>query len=133
MNGLPKGLRREASVRVVIVPKVILHHVSVDPTTTARGQTLKLSYDIECFEDINSGIWLGSSFNDAKTQKLVINTSQDEAVPLLKGRRAYSRKLTIPEDVSLGSQTLRSEAWYGVVGKPSQSNLSARSHRLRLQ
>jgi hypothetical protein len=97
MNGLPKGLRLESSVSVVIVPRVVLHHLTVDPTTIARGQTLKINYDIECFEDIPSGVWLGSSFNDAQTEKLICKTSQDEAIPLLKGRRAYSDILPYQE------------------------------------
>jgi hypothetical protein len=38
------------------------------------GRALKINYDIEFFEDIPTGIWLGSSFNDAKTLKLINNT-----------------------------------------------------------
>ena len=59
--------------------------------------------------------------NDAETEKLVFNTSQDKPIPVLKGRRAYQRELTIPTDVSLGAQQLRAEAWYGAVGNPQQS------------
>lgn len=122
-GALPMGLRLEASVPVVIVPKVILHDVSVTPTTIAPGKTLRINYDIEFFEDISTGIWLGSSFDDAKSRKLINNTSQDRTVGALTGRRVYSRELTIPTDVSLGAQTLRAEVWYGVVSKPSESKV----------
>jgi hypothetical protein len=56
MNGLQKGLRSELQVSVSVVPKIIVHSTLVEPATIARGATLKITYQIECFENIQNGI-----------------------------------------------------------------------------
>jgi len=38
------------------------------------GRALKINDDIEFFEDIPTGSWLGCSSNGAKSQKLINNT-----------------------------------------------------------
>jgi hypothetical protein len=125
MSGPSKGLRSEASIKVTTGQKLALHNVTVDPKTISRGQTLTLTYDIESFEDIPKRVWLGSSFNDPETNRLIFNTGQDKEVPVTKGRQYPQRELTIPKDVSLGSQNLRAEVWFGEVGKPLESKRAA--------
>jgi hypothetical protein len=52
MNGLPKGLRHEASVTVSVYYRLNLIATSAEPTTVPRGTTLKITYEIECSEDV---------------------------------------------------------------------------------
>ena len=124
MNGLPKGLRFEAAVNVTVVYKLNLLATSAEPTTITRGQSLKLSYEIECSENVPQGIWLGASFRDA-TDKLFFNTSEDKAVSLTKGRTTYQRNFTIAKDAPLGKHMLDASVWRGVVGNSSKSKYIA--------
>ena len=61
MNGLQKGLRLEASVNVIVGYKVSLLASAVEPQSISRGKTLKITYEIECSENVARGIWLGAS------------------------------------------------------------------------
>jgi pyrimidine deaminase RibD-like protein len=120
MNGLPKGLRFEASVKVVVADKAKLISISVEPETISRGNALKITYEIECFEDIPDGIWLGASFRD-KAGQLSFNTREDRPISLTKGRKSYDRKFTIAKDAPLGEQKFDASLWRGTVGDSSKS------------
>ena len=120
MNGLPKGLRLEASVNVNVVSRISLIATSAEPRNIRRGETLRIEYEIECYEAVEDGIWLGASFRDA-TNKLFCNTSQDKAVSLAKGKHTYHRNLTVAKDAPLGEQKLNTNVWKGVVGESSKS------------
>jgi hypothetical protein len=109
MNGLPKGLRFEASVRVIVAAKATLIETA-----------LTITYEIECSENVPKGIWLGASFQD-KTQQLFFNTSEDKPVSLAKGRKSYDRRFTIAKNAPLGEQMLQASLWRGVVGDSSKS------------
>jgi hypothetical protein len=124
MNGLPKGLRLEASVAVTVAYKVDLIAASVEPKTISRGKTLKITYEIECSENVPRGIWLGAYFRD-KTNKLFFNTSEDKRIPLTKGKHTYDRNFTIATDAPLGEQMLGTSVWRGVVGDSRKSKFIA--------
>jgi hypothetical protein len=120
MNGLPKGLRLEASVKVIVAQEVNLIEVSVEPKAISRGSALKITYEIECSDNIPEGIWLGASIRD-KTQQFFFNTSEDRPISLTKGRKSYNRKLTIARNVPQGEQMLQASVWRGTVGDSSKS------------
>jgi pyrimidine deaminase RibD-like protein len=105
MNGLPKGLRLEASVKVTVAYKLNLITTTVEPETVSRGKALKIIYEIECSEEIardsGKGIWLGASFRDA-TNKVFFSLSEDKAISLTKGKSTYERDFTIPNDSPVG-------------------------------
>jgi pyrimidine deaminase RibD-like protein len=123
MNGLPKGLRLEASVKIHVAHKIELIGTAAEPQTAPRGKTLKITYEIECSEDIakDKGIWLGASFRDAMTDKVFFNTSEDKAISLTKGKSTYDRPFTIAKDASPGDQKLNTNLWRGVVGDSKKS------------
>ncbi len=120
MNGLPKGLRLEASVNVIVASDVNLISTSAEPQTIPRGKTLNITYEIECAEDIAQGIWLGASFRDV-TGKLFFNTSEDKAISLAKGRNSYHRNFTVAKEAPLGDQKVDTSVWRGTVGDSSKS------------
>jgi len=120
MNGLPKGLRFEAAVKVILAAQVNLIETSAEPVTISRGKALKITYEIECSENIPNGIWLGASFRD-KTQRLFFNTSEDKSISLTKGRNSYDRRFTIAKDAPPGEQMLQASLWRGIVGDSSKS------------
>ena len=120
MDGLPKGLRLEASVKVIVADKVNLIRTSVEPKIISRGKALQITYEIECSENIPEGIWLGASFRD-KTHRLFFNTNEDKAVSLTKGKKSYERKFTIPANAPLGEQMFQASVWRGPVGDSSKS------------
>jgi pyrimidine deaminase RibD-like protein len=124
MNGLLKGLQLEASVAVKVVPTVNLLATSAEPTTIARGKTLKITYEIECYEnvvrDLANGIWLGASFRDV-AGKLFFNTGEDKPISLTKGKNTHDRNFTIAKDAALGDQKLQTNIWRGAVGNSSKS------------
>jgi pyrimidine deaminase RibD-like protein len=124
MNGLPKGLRLEASVKVVVSYKINLIATSVEPTIISREKSLKITYEIECSEnvakDVAGGIWLGASFRD-QTEKLFFNTNEDKAIALTKGKNLYDRNFTIAKDAPLGKQMLATNVWRGIVGDSRKS------------
>ena len=121
MNGLQKGLRSEELVSVSVVPNIILRSTLVEPATIARGAILKITYEIECFENIQNGIWLGSSFQDSATEKLFFNRNQDKPVSLVTGITTHQRDFTISNDAPLGPQMLRTNVWFGAVGNSNTS------------
>jgi len=120
MNGLPKGLRHEASVTVSVSYKVNLIATSAEPRTIPRGKTLKITYEIECSEDVSKGIWLGASFRDS-TQQLFFNTNEDKAISLTKGKNSCHRDFTIAKNALLGKQMLSPSVWRGIAGDSSNS------------
>lgn len=120
MNGLPKGLQLEASVKVFVAYKVELLRTFVDPCSVLRGQSLTITYEIECSENIPEGIWLGASFRD-QTGKLFCNPREDKNVSLEKGKNTRQRVLTIGQDAPLGEQRLATNLWSGTVGNSSKS------------
>ncbi len=120
MIGLPKGLRLEASVKVIAVDKVRLISASVEPETVVRGRTLKISYDIECSQNVPSGIWLGASFKDSEGN-FFFDKNEDKAISLTKGKNKYERNLTIAPNAPLGDQMLQVAVWRGKVTDPSKS------------
>lgn len=120
MNGPPKGLRFEAAVKVTVAAQVNLIETSAEPTTISRGKALKVTYNIECSENVPKGIWLGASFRD-KTQRLFFNKSEDKPISLTKGRNSYDRWFTIAKDAPLGEQMLQASLWRGIVGDSSKS------------
>lgn len=103
MNGLLKGLQLEDSVTVKVIPKVSLLATSVEPSTIRRGKALKITYEIECSENVADKIWLGASFRDANN-RLFFNTSEDKSVSLTKGTKTYQREFTIGRDAPIGKQ-----------------------------
>jgi hypothetical protein len=125
MNGLQKGLRSEQSLSVSVVPKIILRATTIEPLIIPRGRTLKITYKIECFENIPQGIWLGSSFQNSATQRLFFNRNEDKQVSLVKGESNYDREFTISNDAPLGQQMLRTNVWFGTVGNSDKSKLVA--------
>jgi hypothetical protein len=125
MSGLPKGLRLEASVPVFVAPKVALLDASVEPKSAPRGKTLKITYVIESSEAIPQKIWLGASFKDKKSGRIVYNTKEDKPVSLTKGKNTYVREFTLPTDAPLGEQLLNTNVWRGVVGDSSKSQIVA--------
>lgn len=117
----PKACALEASVKVFVAYKVNLLGTSVETRTISRGKSLKITYEIECSENVSQGIWLGASFRDGKTDKLFHNTAEDRAVALEKGTKAYERILTIPKDAPVGEQMLSTSLWRGIAGDSAQS------------
>jgi hypothetical protein len=126
MNGLPKGLRLEAFVKITVAYKVNISSASVDSRTTSQGRTLKIRYLIECSVNVSDKIWLGASFQDNKSGKYFFNTLEDKPISLLNGKHEYERDFTIPMDAPLGTYMLRVNVWRGVVGDSSQSKCIAR-------
>jgi hypothetical protein len=120
MNGLPKGFQLEASVAVRVAYKFRLVARSAEPTTISRGKSLQIKYEIECSENVPSGIWLGASFRD-KTNKLYFNTLEDKAISITKGQQTYERFFTIPKDAPLGEHMLDVSVWRGAVGSSQKS------------
>jgi len=120
MNGLPKGFQLEASVAVSVVYKVRLVASHANPTTISRGKAVTITYEIECSENVPSGIWLGASFRD-KGDRLFFNTNEDKAVPIAKGLQTCERVFTIPIDAPLGEQMLDASVWRGIVGHSEKS------------
>ena len=92
MNALPKGLRLEASVKVMAVDKVSLISTSVQPETVVRGKAVKISYEIECSQNVPSGIWLGASFKDSAGNLFCVK-AEDKAISLTKGKNRYAAEL----------------------------------------
>jgi pyrimidine deaminase RibD-like protein len=121
MNGLQKGLRLEHSVAVFVGMRVVLGSTLVEPTTISRDKAVKITYEIECFEDIHKGIWLGASFQDVKTKRIFYNTNEDKAVALKKGKNTCHRTFTIPKDAPLGEHMLGTNVWLGGVGNSDKS------------
>ena len=107
MNGPPKGLRVEASVTVFVSYNVKLLGTFVESQNISRGESLKITYEIECSEAVPEGIWLGASFRDEKTGKLFCNTNEDKPVSLAKGKSACQRNFTIRKDAPVGEQMLQ--------------------------
>ena len=99
--------------------------MSAEPATIRRGQTLKLTYRIECSESASDGVWLGASFQDKKSEKWFYNLQEDKSISL-KGIGTYDRNLTIPSDAPLGEQMLTSNVWRGVVSRSGSSKVIAR-------
>jgi hypothetical protein len=124
MNGLPKGLRLEAFVTVFVAHKVNLIGTSVQPETISRGKTLKITYEIECSENVPKGIWLGASFRD-EMGKLFFNTSEDKSISLTKGKNTFDRNFTVAKSAPLGKQMLAVGVWRGVVGDGAKSKYIA--------
>lgn len=120
MNGLPKSFQLEASVKVAVAYKFRLVSRSGHPTTISRGKSLRIEYEIECSENVPSGIWLGASFRD-KANRLFFNTHEDKAVEITKGLQKYERTLTIDKDATLGEHMLDVSVWRGVVGNSEKS------------
>jgi pyrimidine deaminase RibD-like protein len=120
MNGLPKGLQLEASVSVFVAYKVELKATFVHPTSISRGQSLTITYEIDCSENIPHGIWLGASFRD-QAGKLFCNPREDKPVSLVKGTNRPQRMFTIANDAPLGGQLLGTNLWRGVAGDSSKS------------
>ena len=125
MSGLPKGLRLEASVPVFVVPKVTLVDASVEPKVASAGKTLKITYVIESSEAVPEKIWLGASFRDKKSGRVVYNTKEDKSISLAKGKNTHVRDFTIPRDAPVGEQLLDTNVWRGVVGDSSKSQIVA--------
>jgi hypothetical protein len=121
MNGLPKGLRLEASVKIFVAHNVVLLGTSVETQTVPRGKSLKIIYEIECFENVPQGIWLGASFRDENTGKLFHNTNEDKPVALAKGKKTHVRLLTITNDAPVGEHKLETSLWRGVAGDSKRS------------
>lgn len=118
MNGLPKGIRLEGeSLRVFIAYNVTIIATSVNLTTISRGETLTVTYVIECAEKTAGNFWLGASFVDNKTGRRFFNTNQDKQVDLAVGQHMYTRDFTIAMDAPLAEQTLSATVWLGVVGQ----------------
>jgi hypothetical protein len=122
MNGVPKGLRLEASVDVVVAYKVNLIATSAEPRTIPRGETLKMTYEIECSENVSKGIWLGAILSRQHATAL---TSEDKPISLTKGKNSYQRDFTIAKDAPLGEQMLSPSIWRGIAGDSSKSKWSA--------
>ena len=124
MNGLPKGLRFEASVKVRIADNVNLLLSSVIPQVISRGKNLKITYEIECFEKIANdgvnGIWLGASFKDSQGKDF-FNTHEDRAIALTIGKSSYERDFTIQANAPLGKHMFQSSVWRGTVGDSGKS------------
>ena len=115
MNGLQKGLRLEHSVAIIIGKNIILESTFVEPTIVQRGKAVKITYEIECFEDIPDGAWLGASFQDAETRKLFYNTGEDKSVALKKGKNTPYRFFTVAEDATTGEQMLSTNVWLAKI------------------
>ncbi len=124
VNGLPKGLRLEASVTVFVAYKVILKFASVEPKTIRRGKTLKVTYLIESSESVPHKIWLGASFRDGGG-KLFHNTKEDKPISLKKGEHAYERDFTVAANAPTGEQMLGVNIWRGIPGDSSKSKCIA--------
>ena len=105
---------------VAAAHEVNLLETSVEPASISHGKALRITYRIECSDDIPDGIWLGASYQD-KTGKYHFNTNEDRIVPLTKGSQAYQRNLTIATDAPLGRQLLKANVWQGVVGDSQRS------------
>jgi hypothetical protein len=115
MNGLPRGLQLEASVTIVVANKVELVRASIEPKVIRRGETLEITYEIECSDDVSLPTWLGASFQD-NTGRRFNNLHQDKAVTLRKGNNTCTRKFMIAMDAPLGEQMLGVNVWRGVPG-----------------
>jgi pyrimidine deaminase RibD-like protein len=124
MNGLPKGLRLEASVSVFVAPKVTVIATSAEPKTVSRGKTLKITYVIECSANVSEKIWLGASFQD-RTGRLHHNLTQDKVIALTKGKNEYHRDFTIARDAPIGEQKLGTNVWRGAVADSNKSKIVA--------
>jgi pyrimidine deaminase RibD-like protein len=124
MNGLPKGLRHEASVTVFVAYNVKLISATLGPETVPRGTSLRILYIIECSEGVPNGIWLGASFRD-ETGKLFCNTREDKPVSLTKGTNMLYRSFTIAKDAPLGEHWLETSVWQGVAGDSEKSKYIA--------
>jgi pyrimidine deaminase RibD-like protein len=124
VNGLPKGLRLEASVSVFVAYKVHLRAASVEPKTIARGKTLKITYVVESSESVPQKIWLGASFRDPNG-KLFHNTREDKSISLMKGEKLYERDFTVAADAPPGKQLLGVSVWRGVAGDSNKSKCIA--------
>jgi pyrimidine deaminase RibD-like protein len=132
MNGILKGFQLEASVAVKVIPKVNLIEAVAEPHTVSRGGVLKITYEVECSEDIPSGIWLGASFRDAGG-KLFCNTREDKAVALAKGKKRSERNLTVVKDAPLGEQKVDTSIWRGKVGSGRESKwIAGKSTRITI-
>jgi hypothetical protein len=121
MNAIPKGFQVEASVVVEVVPRIKLLTVSVEPLTVSRGKPLTIRYEIESYEDVPQGIWLGASFRDEKSGKMFYNMKEDKDVALLKGVHTYTRTLTVSTEAPISDQSLMTGIWERVPGDMSQS------------
>lgn len=131
MNGLPKGLRLEASVTVFVAFKVTVCAASVEPTDIPRGKTLKITYVIEASENVSHKTWLGASFRD-KAGKLFHNTREDKEVSLKRGQNSYQRDFTVPLDVPIGEQMLAVSVWRGIAGDSTKSRWIAGGTPVRI-
>ena len=118
MNGLPKGLQLEASVTVAVANKVELVRAVVEPETIGRGETLEITYEIECSDNVSFPTWLGASFLD-KNGKQFNNRNQDRSVTLTKGKNTRTRQFTIAVDAPLGEHMLGVNVWRGIPGDSS--------------
>jgi hypothetical protein len=124
MNGLPKGLRLEASVSVFVAPKVTVIAASAEPKSISPGKTLKITYVIDSSEGVSEKIWLGASFRDG-TGKLHHNLKQDKEIALRKGKSEYHRDFTIARDAPRGEQKLGTNVWRGAVADSNKSKIVA--------
>lgn len=120
MNGLPKGLRLEASVVVKVSHKVELIGSSIETRSISRGQALAINYEIESSEEVPPGIWLGASFQSQSRQDY-FNQSEDRGVSLSKGRCVYTRVLTPSANMPPGEYFLLTNIWQGEVGNSRAS------------
>jgi pyrimidine deaminase RibD-like protein len=124
MKGLPKGLRLEASVTVIVARKPELITSIAKPTTIARGKTLDISYEIESDREIPKGMWLGASFRDS-SNKLFCVPTEDKPVAIAKGRNIYHRTFTVDIKAPIGEQKLGTNLWVGVPGDSNKSTMVA--------
>jgi hypothetical protein len=131
INGLPKGLRLEASVTIFVAYRVNLCAASVEPKTIPRGKTLKIAYVIESSESVPHKIWLGASFRD-RAEKLFHNTREDKPISLKKGKNTYQRDFTVAADAPPGEQMLGVNVWRGVAGDSSKSKWIASGTPVRI-
>jgi hypothetical protein len=120
MGGLPKGVRLEASVKVIVASKIEITQFSAQPPATGRGKTIKVSYTVECSENMGDGIWIGAFFR-GPDGKYWFNIDEDKYISLSKGTNYCERDFTIADDGPLGEHLLRSNIWRGVISSPDKS------------
>jgi pyrimidine deaminase RibD-like protein len=120
MGGLPKGVRSEASAKVTVANKIEITQFSVQPPAINRGSTIKLSYTIECSENMGERIWIGASFR-GPDGKYWFNIGEDKYVSLSKGANHCERDFTVGDDAPPGEHLLGSSIWRGVISIPQES------------
>jgi len=116
-HSLTLALRRVSDALAAIH----FHAYEVSPNPAPLGCQLALTYTIENELRSPLEVWLGADIEHGSPVAWFYDITQDKVVTLERGRRVYSRYLTIGSPLSPGRYRLNGGLWFGPKSLPERS------------